>query len=120
MVLSGAFVLMHLVSKVLAKPLVALGRRLGVNETAAMGLLSTLVTNATTLEMVNRMDKKGIILNSAFLVSAAFAIGSHVAFTMAYDTAYIFPMMIGKLTAGLSSLVVALVIYKRMNKQEEM
>ncbi len=119
-VLSGAFVLMHLVSKVLAKPLVALGRRLGVNETAAMGLLSTLVTNATTLEMVNRMDKKGIILNSAFLVSAAFAIGSHVAFTMAYDTAYIFPMMIGKLTAGLSSLAVALVIYKRMNKQEEM
>ena len=116
-VLSGAFVLMNLVSKLLAKPISGLGRRLGINETAAMGLLSTIVTNATTLEMVNRMDKKGIVLNSAFLVSAAFMLGGHLAFTMAYDTAYILPMVVAKIVAGLSSLVVALFVYKRMEKE---
>ncbi|MBR2406180.1 MAG: ethanolamine utilization protein EutH [Clostridia bacterium] len=113
-VLSGAFPLMHVVSKLLQKPLAALGKALKINETAAMGFVSTLVTNATTFEMMNRMDKKGVMLNASFVVSAAFVFGSHLAFTMAFDTAYITPVIIAKLVSGLLAIVLATVLYKRV------
>ena len=62
--------------------------------------------------MMNEMDSHGIILNSAFLTSAAFTFGSHLAFTMAFDQAYILPMIIGKLTAGITALALAILIYR--------
>ena len=118
-VLSGAFPLMHIVSKLLAKPIAKLGSLLKVNATSAMGFVSTIVTNATTFEMMKDMDRKGILLNSAFAVSAAFTFGSHLAFTMAFDGDYILTVMVGKLISGFSALVLALVMYKRISKQEK-
>ena len=117
MTLCGAFPFMYVVSQLLKKPLSALGKIMKINETAAMGLLSTIVSNAPTLEMVNRMDTKGAVINSAFLVSAAFVLGGHLAYTTSIDPNYIFPMMLGKIVAGVSSVFVALFIYKRTYKE---
>ena len=118
-VLSGAFPLMYFVSKLLSKPMKKLGSLLGINETAALGFVSTLVTNATSLEMMNRMDKKGVLLNAAFAVSASFVFGSHIAFTMAIDTSYIIPMIIAKLVGGMAALLLAVLIYHRLYRQEQ-
>ena len=118
-VLSGAFPLMHVVSKILAAPMEKLGAALKINPVSAMGLLSTVVTNATTLEMVNRMDRKGAFLNSAFVVSASFVFGSHLAFTMAMDADYIFAMMAAKLISGLCALLLAAAMYQRLYRQSE-
>ena len=112
-VLSGAFPLMHLVSKLLAKPLQKLSHALNVNSESAMGFVSSLVTNATTFEMMNTMDSKGVVLNSAFLVSAAFVFGGHLAFTMAFDENWIFGVILGKLISGLTAVVLAALLYKR-------
>lgn len=117
MTLAGAFPFMYVVSQLLKKPLSALGKAMKINETSAMGLISTIVSNSPTLEMVNRMDPKGAVINSAFLVSAAFVLGGHLAYTTSIDAAYIFPMMLGKLVAGVSSVFVALFIYKRTYKE---
>ena len=46
---------------------------------------------------MDKMDRKGIVLNSAFAVSGAFVLGSHLAFTMAFDKTYIFAMILGSL-----------------------
>lgn len=69
--------------------------------------------------MVNDMDKKGIVLNSAFAISAAFMFAAHLAFTMAFNAEYLGAVIIGKLIAGFSSLVLAAVIYKRLNNNKE-
>ena len=113
-VMSGAFPFMLIVSKLVAKPMKKLGKKLHINETSALGFVSSLATSVTTFEMVANMDKKGIVLNSAFAISAAFTFAGHLAFTLAFDTDYIFPMIIGKLIAGLSSIILAIVIYKRI------
>ena len=118
-VLSGAFPLMYIVSKILSKPIVWFGKKLKINENAAMGFVSTLVTNATTLEMTNRMDKKGVVLNSAFLVSSSFVFGSHLAFTMANGASYIPPMIVAKLTAGIAAFLLAIPIYHRVYEKKE-
>jgi ethanolamine transporter len=93
-----------------------LGKRLGVNGTSALALIPTLVTSATAFGMMRDMDQKGVVLNSAFAVSAAFVFGSHLGFTMAFDDAYILPMIVGKLVAGISALGLALFLYRENPK----
>lgn len=116
LVLSGAFPFMFVLSKLLKKPLSAAGRRLGIGDDGAMGLLSTVITNATTFEIMNGMNRKAVILNAAFTVSAAFTLGAHLAYTMAFDGGYILPVTAGKLTAGAASLVLAVMLAKKSGK----
>ncbi|MBP3435414.1 MAG: ethanolamine utilization protein EutH [Clostridia bacterium] len=118
-VLAGAFPFMHVVSYVLKKPLAWFGGRMKISAVAATGLLSTIVTNATTLEMMNRMDKKGALLNASFAVSAAFTLGGHLAFTMAFDAAYIVPVIVAKLLSGIPAVVLASIVYKRLYREQE-
>jgi ethanolamine transporter len=116
-VMSGAFPLIFLVSKLLRKPFEKLGNILGINSISAVGFMSSLATNATTFEMMNSMDKKGAMLNSAFAMAGAFTFAGHLAYTMARDTDYILPMIVGKLISGISSVLLAIIIYKRTEKK---
>lgn len=110
--LSGALPFMFIVSKLLDKPLNKMGRKLGVNGISALALLGSLITNATSFGVMDKMDKKGVVLNSAFAVSAAFTFGGHLAFTMAFDSSFVLPMIVGKLVSGVCALILALLIYK--------
>lgn len=117
-VMTGAFPFMFIVAKLVNRPLKRLGAHTGINELSALGFVSSLATSVTTFEMMNNMDKKGIVLNSAFAISAAFTFAGHLAFTMAFDTAYIIPMIIGKLAAGVTALFLAVIIYNRTNMRQ--
>lgn len=108
--LSGALPLMMIVSKLLKKPLNKLGALLGINAISTLALLGTIVTNASTFGVMDQMDKKGVLLNAAFAVSASFALGSHLAYTMAFDGAYALPMIVGKLISGVCALLLAALI----------
>ena len=118
-VMSGAFPLLYTVSRLLAKPIGALSRKTGLSEKSALGFISTLATSVTTFDMMKDMDPKGIILNSAFAVSASFVLADHLAFTMAFDSDYILPMMLGKVVSGISALVFAALLYKYKLSKEE-
>ena len=115
-VMSGAFPLMTIIGKLLDKPLKKVGKLAGINEVSAMGFVSSLATSVTTFEMTERMDKKGIVLNCAFAVSAAFTAAGHLAFTLAFGPDYIFPMILGKLVAGITAVFVAVFIFRRIYK----
>ena len=110
--LSGALPFMAIVAKILNKPLNKLGSKIGINSISTIALLGNTVTNATTLGLMDKMDKKGVVLNAAFAVSAAFTFGSHLAFTMAFDESYVMPMIVGKLISGASALLLAFILYK--------
>ncbi|WP_300563122.1 ethanolamine utilization protein EutH, partial [Companilactobacillus sp.] len=81
MTLAGAFTLVYVITKVFRKPLMGLGKALGMNETAAAGLVATLANNIPMFEMMKDMDDRGKIINVAFAVSAAFVFGDHLGFT---------------------------------------
>ena len=118
--LSGTFPLMFVVGKVLNKPMTKLGDKLGVNSISALSFISNLVTNATTFGAMNEMDKKGTVLNSAFAVSAAFTFGGHLAFTMAFDSNYVLPVIIGKLVSGICALILAILLFEKHNKDRKL
>ena len=115
-VMTGMFPLVALVSKALRKPLKALGKRLEIDEKSAIGPIASLATSATTFGMMNDMNKKGMMINSAFAVSGAFTFCSHMAFTMAFPggSDYLLPMIVGKLLSGAASLLLSFLLYKKL------
>lgn len=115
--LCGVFPMMTILSRLLDKPLRRFSHILGVNETSALGLLACLATSMGVCEMMERMDKKGALLNSAFMISAAFVFADHLAFTMAFDASCVPAVTVGKLVAGVLSLIVANVLYIPMSKR---
>ena len=119
MVMSGAFPLVYILSKVLDKPMKKLGALIGVNSISALGFLSTLATNVTTYGNMQDMDDKGAMLNGAFSVSAGFVFAGHLAFTLSFNGDYAISMIIGKLVSGISSVFVAVLLYKIMNKRKK-
>ncbi len=114
--LAGTFPLIAIISKLLKKPLSVLGNKLELDDTSVVGLIATLANSIATMESADRMNRKGRILNLAFAVSAAFVFGDHLAFTLSYNAEHIVPVIIGKLVAGFTALVVASILYKKSKK----
>ena len=109
-VLAGAFPLVLLITKVLKKPLMKLGRLLGINETAAAGLVASLANSIATFGMVKDMDHRGKVVNIAFAVSAAFVFGDHLGFTAGFAPELLPAMILGKLAGGVSAVALALLL----------
>ena len=113
LVLAGAFPLVYTLTKVLRKPLMELGKLLGVNEVAAGGLLATLANSIATFGLVKDMDKRGKVINMAFSVSAAFVFGDHLGFTAGFSPELLPALIVGKLVGGVSAIAVALLLTKK-------
>lgn len=114
--LAGTFPLIAIISKILKKPLSALGRKMELDDTSVVGLIATLANSIATMESADKMNRKGRVLNLAFAVSAAFVFGDHLAFTLSYNGKYIIPVIIGKLVAGITALLVASILVKKIKK----
>ena len=73
------------------------------------------MTNVSTLcfNSIKDMDERGKVLNMAFVVSASFVFGDHLAFTAGVDPVAIMGLMVAKLTSGICALLLALLITKK-------
>lgn len=107
MILAGAFPMVKILTKVLRKPLLRIGKLLHMNETSAAGLLTTLANSIPTFGMLKDMDKRGKVINMAFATSAAFVFGDHLGFTAGFCPDMVVPVIVGKLAGGVSAVVLA-------------
>ena len=112
-VLAGAFPLVYTVTRVFRKPLLKLGRLLGINDAAAAGLVATLANSVATFGMVKDMDGRGKVVNIAFAVSAAFVFGDHLGFTAGFAPQLLPAVILGKLSGGVSAVAVAIWLTKK-------
>ena len=113
-VLAGAFPMVYIITKVFNKPLLALGKVLGMNDVSAAGLVATLANNIPMFGMMKDMDNRGKIINVAFAVSGAFVFGDHLGFVAGVAKDMIFPMIVGKLVAGIAAIVLAIFIANKV------
>ena len=111
-VLAGAFPLVYVVTKVFHRPLMRLGKILGINDPAAAGLVASLANSIATFRLVKDMDERGKVVNIAFAVSAAFVFGDHLGFAAGFAPEMILPMIVGKLAGGIAAVAVALFVVR--------
>ncbi|MBQ2968365.1 MAG: ethanolamine utilization protein EutH [Clostridia bacterium] len=114
-VLAGAFPLVYAITKIFRKPLLGLGKLLKMNDVAAAGMVASLANSIPMFNMVKDMDNRGKVLNFAFATSAAFVFGDHLGFTAGFDSTMITPMIVGKLVAGITAVLLAHFMTRKEN-----
>ena len=112
-ILAGAFPLVYTVTRIFRKPLLKLGKLLGINDTAAAGLVASLANSVATFGMVKDMDDRGKVVNIAFAVSAAFVFGDHLGFTAGFAPRMLPAVIIGKLAGGISAVAASLFLTRK-------
>ena len=80
-------------------------------------MLTKLANSIPVFSLLEKMDKKGRILNMAFSVSAGYVIGDHLAFVLSYDRSFALPMVLGKLIGGIAAIALGLLICKKDSKK---
>lgn len=117
--LAGAFPLVHFITKVFRKPLLSLGKVLGIGDVAAAGMVASLANNIPMFDMMKDMDNRGKIINVAFAVSASFVFGDHLGFVAGVEREMIFPMIVGKLAGGITAVILAMFIADKTLSSKE-
>ena len=119
-VLLGTFPVLTILTKVLDKPLNRAGQKLGLDKISAAGLVFTLANSVPVYTMMKDMNKKGIIVNTAWLVPATAALGDHLGFTAGVEPSMITPVVVGKLAAGVIAVCLALFMCHSKNNPPAM
>lgn len=115
-VLAGAFPLVYTVTKLLKKPLMAVGKLLGINDAAAAGLVACLANSIAAFEMVKDMNRRGKVVCIAFSVSAAFVFGDHLGYAAGFAPGILPAMIAGKLAGGVAAVAAALLLTRREDR----
>ena len=110
--LAGAYPMLKVLERVMAKYCVPIARVLKVNEATIVGMIGSLASNLLTFAEVEKMNHKGKVLASAVAISGAFVLGGQLAFvsTMAGDM--VVPFIVSKLSGALFALIIVQLTYK--------
>ena len=110
--LLGTFPFLHLLIALLKRPLGQLARLLSIDEESVSGLVFSLANSVPVYKNMKNMSKKGIVLNTAWLVCATAALGDHLAFTASVQPDYLLAVSVGKIAGGLLGVVLACRFYR--------
>lgn len=113
-VLIGAFPMVEWITRTFGKALEKIGAALGMNEQGSAGMVANLANNIAMFNIMGEMNPKGKLLNVAFSVSAAFVFGDHLGFTAGNNADMIFPVIVGKLVAGVTAIIVANILAPKL------
>lgn len=106
-VLIGAFPMVKWITKTFGNSLQKAGKSFGMDEKGCAGMIASLANSLAMFNIMGDMNEKGKLLNVAFAVSASFAFGDHLGFVAGVNADMIFPVILGKLVAGVTALVLA-------------
>ncbi len=118
MMLCGAFPMVYLIRKYLAKPLEKIGGVFGLSSDATAGLLAGSANVLALLSMVRDLRARDKVICMAFAVCCAFLFGDHLSFTANFQPSLIVPVLVGKLTAGVCAILFAQLL--AVKKAEEL
>lgn len=114
MVLSGAFPMVLWISRTFRKPIMKLAEKLGMNEAGGTALIATLANYFPALDLVKEMNLKGRFLVFTFAMSGAFIFGDHLGFIAGVDSEMVLPMIVAKIVAGVTALLLANVLAPKL------
>ncbi len=111
--LCGAFPMVYLIKTYLAKPLDAVGRRVGLSAEATTGILAATANVLALFAIVKDLRPNDKVKCIAYSVCCAFLIGDHLAFSANFQPTLILPVMVGKLCGGCLAVYLATVFLKK-------
>lgn len=119
MMLCGAFPMVWLIKRFLAKPLGAFGKVFGLSSDATAGLLAASANVLAALSMVKDLRAKDKVIVLSFAVCCAFLFGDHLSFTANFQPSLIVPVLLGKLAGGICAIAFAMLLSVKKAEQLE-
>ena len=119
MMLCGAFPMVYLIRRYLAKPLAKIGGAVGLSSDATAGLLAGSANVLALFSMVKDLRAKDKVICMAFAVCCAFLVGDHLSFTANFQPNLIVVVLAGKLVAGICAIVFAKLLAVKKAEQLE-
>ncbi len=119
MMLCGAFPMVYLIKRYLAKPLAKIGGVFGLSSDATAGLLAASANVLAALAMVKDLKARDKVLVMAFAVCCAFLFGDHLSFTANFQPTLIVPVLVGKFCAGVCAIIFANLLAVKKAQQLE-
>ena len=90
------------------------GDKLGINETAVIGLILGMTTSVAMLPLFPKMDNKGKLINAAFSVSGAYFLGGQMGYVAAIsDSRTIGVYLAAKVVCGVVSVVLVCALWRK-------
>lgn len=118
-ILSGAYPMFYLITKILSKNLDKIEEKTSLDEYSILGIFTSLANCIPMLGIYGKMNKRGKVLNAAFAVSGAFVFGGQLAYISSVSPSTVGAFIASKLVAGASAIMVAVLLMKREGKKEE-
>ena len=107
-VMLGSLPVAELLRRCLEKPLGWAAQHTGMNSASVTGLLVGMVSVVPAIVLVRDMDRRGRVVNAAFLVCGASGLAAHLGFTAGVEENMILPMLASKLLGGFLGVILAL------------
>ena len=104
------------ITRVFKKPLQKMAELLGVDEAGGAALVATLASYFPALDLLKDMNQKSRFLVLTFSISATFVLGDHLGFIAGVDPEMVVPMMVSKMVAGVTALLLANVLAPQLLK----
>lgn len=111
-ILSGAYPMFYVISRILHKYLSKIGNKFELDQYSILGIFSSLANCIPMLGIYDKMNEKGKILNAAFAVSGAFTFGGQLGYISSVSPETVNPFIVSKLTAGISAILVAVLLMR--------
>ncbi|WP_032121258.1 ethanolamine utilization protein EutH [Clostridium amazonitimonense] len=112
-ILGGAYPMISVLSRIFKEPFRRFGKRFGLDSVSVVAFLGSLASNLLVFASFKEMNIKGKILCTAFSVSGAFVFGGQMGFISAKEPDALGVFIISKLVAGISSMIVANILFKK-------
>ena len=119
-VLLGTFPVLFILTKLLDKPLSAVGKNLGLDAASTAGIVFTLANSIPVYKMMKDMNSRGKIINTAWLVPATAALGDHLGFTAGVKPEAITAVVVSKIIAGALAIALAMMMTKSTEAEDRL
>lgn len=108
--LAGTFPICYLFQRYCKKPMVVLGKLLGLSPDGAAAFVMVFANIIAVYHLFKKMTARDKVLCVALGVCAQATIGDHLAFTANFQPTLIMPILIAKLFGGLLAVLIAIKI----------
>lgn len=112
-VLGGTFPVLSIMMKLLNKPLSFVGRKMGLDFVSTSAMIFALANSVSVFVMTKDMDKRGVIINTAWVVTASAVLGDHLGFTASVEPDMILAMVVTKVSAGIIAVLLAMYMTRK-------
>lgn len=106
--LIGMFPAMELFSRLLRRPLSAIGIRMGLDDISMLGMIFTMVSSVPVFPSMRQMSKKGVLVDTVWIVLVSGILGSQLGLVMSFCPDILPAFFAGKFAAAFIGVAVAL------------